>query len=79
MCFQVGVNSKLFIKKDPWLYKLDNFRIPYDLRLPAQFQQLKDLMCNGGTMWNRGIIVNLFPPLFRGIILDTPIIELEQD
>lgn len=79
LCYQVAEHSNLRIREDPWLYKADHFRIPDHLDIPTQFKHVKDLMCADGKTWNSTLVANLFPHAITDLIMDTPIVEMEQD
>lgn len=42
-CYQVGTNSSLKIKVDPWMPNVSNFRILEEMQLPYHFLHIRDL------------------------------------
>lgn len=55
------------------------FKIPEDLDIPINYQRVRDLMDSEGKQWDLGIISNIFPLNIRKQILNTPILEREQE
>lgn len=67
-CYQIGAVSTLEIKRDPWIPSLSGY-----------ISTIKDLMSQDGRRWNSNLVTNIFPNELRDKILNTPILESEQE
>lgn len=78
-CFQIGRNSSVRIKEEPWIPKLETFRVPIDIPIPEELLFVRDLMLSDRASWDRQKIKTLFPSRISSVVLNTPISEREQD
>lgn len=78
VCFQVGASSELRIKETLWLPNMEGFRIPKNLSIPPQYQQIRELMVDDKE-WNDSLIRSLFPPQISDQIIHTSILNEEHE
>lgn len=79
ICYQVGAQSDLRIKEVSWLPDYPEFRIPDDIQLPDNINQIKDPMEQDGLTWNSSLISRIFPTKIIRYILKTSVLDKELE
>lgn len=60
-------------------FALEGYRIPNEFNFSQLYSRLRDIMLDGGNNWNQNLVQALFSPQISSLILNTPILDLEQE
>lgn len=79
ICFQVGQNSRIRVRENPWIPDTPLFRILAEVTISGNIHYVCDLMNWQKMEWNAQLLQDIVPPELCRIIHSIPIVEREQD